>query len=208
MDTKVKLWFLWSRGILAETSVCLADQGECSEDKSGWNRKAARSSRTHAAEFLQPRVSPAKPNEFFLKSSFLLASTPPSACKLTYFLFNLSAAMEGAWERTGGKGGERTKVRHQKTVWETEGNTFPSDFWGCLCVLSTQRYTKEQYKSFFSPSCSLFTFFFSCNPYLPSSFRVPLPDRDRSRLYFEASLCHQPISSANFSRRGTPSLNI
>lgn len=149
MDTKVKLWFLWSRGILAETSVCLADQGECSEDKSGWNRKAARSSRTHAAEFLQPRVSPPKLNEFFLKSSFLLASTPPSACKLTYFLFNLSAAMEGAWERTGGKDGERTKVRHQKTVWETEGNTFPSDFWGCLCVLSTQQYTKEQYKSFF-----------------------------------------------------------
>lgn len=87
-------------------------------------------------------------NEFFLMSSFFLFSPP---CLPTDILsFNSSAAwraMEGAWERVGGRmGGWREKesvFQHQKTVSETRGNTLTlrCAFWWCLSVLWTQWYT-------------------------------------------------------------------
>lgn len=87
-------------------------------------------------------------NEFFLMSSFFLFSPP---CLPTDILsFNSQAAwraMEGAWERVGGRregwSEKESLFQHQKTVLETRGNTstLQCTFWWCLSVLWSQWYT-------------------------------------------------------------------
>lgn len=126
------------------------DRGGSSTPTTDPNNHLRGSKKAHEAARSQPVFLVEKLTEWILSDVVFLFFFSPPCLPTDILSFNSSAAwraMEGAWERVGGRReGWREKESlfwHQKTVSETRGNTLTlrCAFWWCLSALWTQWYT-------------------------------------------------------------------